>query len=256
MKIDPNSEIAGSNGFTLVDLLVVIGVVALLIVIQLPAWAAGKSQSKIAVCADHIRQLGLASQIYANDNNTHLPNTTSLSVLWAWDTPPAVTTALLNSGSQTNTFYCPGTSPRFTDQDDWLASGSSSLWNFEAPNFHVIGYVLAFEGNRTLISTNRNSTILPETIGTGSTLMPPPLATERVLIADATLSLNANPPGYLHPENNYTTVSGGFYKAHTSPHLNGNIPSGGNLGFKDGHVEWRQFELMVPRTTSGVFFWW
>jgi hypothetical protein len=51
---------------------------------------------------------------------------------------------------------------------------------------------------------------------------------------------------------------GGFYLAHTSSNLNGQIPAGHNLGFKDGHVEWRPFDsTIVPRTGSNTpYFWW
>jgi hypothetical protein len=45
-------------------------------------------------------------------------------------------------------------------------------------------------------------------------------------------------------------------KGNLSPHLKGNIPSGGHVGFKDGHAEWRKFPGMTPRTTSGAVFWW
>jgi hypothetical protein len=83
---------------------------------------------------------------------------------------------------------------------------------------------------------------------------------ERVLVADAIISTGTALPGYAHLENNYVSIPGGFQwnnmiYPHVSPHLKGNVPSGGNLGFKDGHVDWRKFELMTPRTTS-VFFWW
>jgi hypothetical protein len=39
-------------------------------------------------------------------------------------------------------------------------------------------------------------------------------------------------------------------------HLVGTIPAGGNVGFKDGHVVWRKFDVMNPITSSGPTFWW
>lgn len=246
-------------GFTLTDLLVVLGVIAVLVLVEAPVLAVSKGQTKMGVCASHVRQIALACQIYANENNNRLP-VLSGSAIWAWDLPVNVANALLRSGVTTNIFYCPGTSPRFTDSDNWMASGSSSLWNFGGSGvygFHVIGYSLAFSGSSSMISaTNQNSTILPEMIKNGSTYLPAPAASDRVLVADATISSGTTLPGYAHPENNYTTIQGGFYKAHVSPHLKGNVPAGGNLGFKDGHVAWRKFELMAPRTTSGTYFWW
>jgi len=254
------SQNTNAGGFTLLELLVVLGVIAVLIAIQLPALAAGKSQSKIAVCASHVRQLALSCQLYANDNGNRLPVLSGFGSNWPWDLPVNVANALLNCGAQTNTFYCPGTAPRFTDIQNWSGPSSpgSTLWGFST-TFHIIGYSLAFSGSSSSLNrTNQNTTIQPEAVanfpspGMSTTYR----ASERVLVADAILSVGNRLPGYAHPENNYTSIAGGFAYPHVSPHLNGNVPAGGNLGFKDGHVDWRDFKLMTPRNTSAPYFWW
>jgi hypothetical protein len=88
---------------------------------------------------------------------------------------------------------------------------------------------------------------------------------DRVLIADAILSDNATLPCYTHPANNYTSISGGFQQngvpyTHTSPHIKGNMPEGGDVGYKDGHAVWHKFNdsanPMTPRTIGGKVFWW
>jgi prepilin-type processing-associated H-X9-DG protein len=78
-------------------------------------------------------------------------------------------------------------------------------------------------------------------------LIPP---SDRVLFADATINSQLNGSG------SWITVQGGFPVPHTSPHLNGPSPAGGNIGFKDGHVAWRNFRDMSQRADSGVGFWW
>jgi type II secretory pathway pseudopilin PulG len=199
------------QGFTLLDLLVVLGVIAVLLVIQLPVLAGSKSQSKLGICASHVRQLALACQIYANDNGDRLPVLTG-GASWPFDLPAPAADQLLRSGTEKQTFYYPGTAPRFTDKVNWSGPGmgaNSTLWNFAvtanppaATDFHVIGYALALSGSASILNqTNQNTSIQPEriTLSGKSVLVP---ASGRVLVADATISQFGNLPGYANPGNN------------------------------------------------------
>jgi prepilin-type processing-associated H-X9-DG protein len=241
-------SVAGRRGLTLIELLVIVSLLSLLVATQVPALSRAAVQTKRGQCAANLRQFTQAMHIYAGENDDRLP--TNSVGYWAWDVSSYIGTFVESTGSKWTVMYCPGTTPRFSDSDNW------QFYNF-GTGYRVIGYANTFPGNSTLTATNINPTLTPAPMQVGFGLYTTALASQRVLLADATISnYGQNDPAVRYTYN-YTEITGGYPWHHCSPHLMGRLPAGGNLGMLDGHVEWRRFDDMTPRTQgSSPVFWW
>ncbi len=64
---------ARPKAFTLVELLVVIGIIALLIGVLLSVLSKAREAANVLVCATHLREIGIACSVYAANNKGKLP---------------------------------------------------------------------------------------------------------------------------------------------------------------------------------------
>jgi prepilin-type N-terminal cleavage/methylation domain-containing protein/prepilin-type processing-associated H-X9-DG protein len=202
-------QTANKYGFTLVELLVVISIIALLLALLLPALWKAQEHARRIVCAKNLQQLGIASTAYFNDySKLWVVQSFGTGSYWIYkgqrlDPPrPAVTLYWMNHGllfslnyiKTAKIYYCPTASKR-----KFITAGGVGD-NFKYEDFFVGDKLKPIMVNGTVQSSyiyrsfdivnGRVMVVQVERIGTGSAA--PLIATNPLKRLDSKMALLAD----------------------------------------------------------------
>ena len=207
-----------ARAFTLIELLVVIAIIAVLAALLLPVLGRVKESAYRTKCLSNLRQVGTSIISYANDNSYQYPSNAGGN--WPWDVNKVfIDTLVSRYGATRDIFYCPSQP----------GQNSEKTWNFTT-NYRVTGYTWLITGTTPVPVQYTQTSALSD---------PEHPSTQTELLCDAVLSDNGN----------YANAKGGN-AINRSNHMDmaGKLPTGANILFKDGHVQWREFsEMQLPK---------
>ena len=125
---------ATRTGFTLVELLVVIGIIAILVGLAFPAYNMAIEHAHCSSCAAHMRSLGIAFMEYSSDNQGQLPGRVQgQNDKWPLLLLPYV-------GNDPNTYVDPGDPVAVKTPSATLLSNGSNGSSFFFNGFNDLGF--------------------------------------------------------------------------------------------------------------------
>jgi len=93
------------RGFTLLELLVVMGIIAVVAAVLLPALSAARRRARRVACMSNLRQLGIALGLYLHDFDGYFPQSLSVDARGRWRTVLDALRPYL--GGPKDLFLCP-----------------------------------------------------------------------------------------------------------------------------------------------------
>ena len=108
------------RAFTLVEMLVTIAMIAILASLLMPALGRGKESGRVAACQGNLHQIGVALQLYVDDNKNIMPTMYDRPLSGAPTNLPAMNVVLAGPLGSTQVLRCPSD----IGPDSYWAAGS------------------------------------------------------------------------------------------------------------------------------------
>ncbi|HEX8915947.1 MAG TPA: type II secretion system protein [Humisphaera sp.] len=245
-----------ASGFSLVELLVVIGIIALLLAILMPVLGRARRQARVVACGANVRSLAQACNTYALQNAGEFPTLAISSGGNLWDVPHEFYRSLRKQGLPHEAFFCPAADNYDEAQAEFTRYST----------FYMIDY------NIWIPRLNGGNGLIPPSV-TGSTpyTFPSPKPTKQIMgpanLADRLAPVNpiitdrvgtgaAGSPNPVPPADANVGVDDHPYNLNSfSNHKVGQRVVDMNAGFADGHVETLNGKTLRPRYYGNRWNW-